>query len=188
MSRRRPPSSWRYSFGAWRCGFSTYGGGTTGEHEGLGKRGRGCEPGQSFRTAAVAELFEETGIVAKAEDLEPFASLSDPSIHPLTYPNGDQVQAFAICFVLANWEGSLSAEESEVSDLGFFPLVDPPSPTHAPTTGVFKQMRRRLRDLQHNSSLVLAFESTNVGGITVDCRLVPLDVGRANELRQQFKQ
>ncbi len=44
----------------------------------------GCEPGQGFRTAAVTELFEETGIVARAEDLEPFASLSEPSIHALT--------------------------------------------------------------------------------------------------------
>lgn len=102
----------------------------------------GCEPGQSFRTAAVAELFEETGIIAKAEDLEPFASLSDPSIHTLTYPNGDQVQAFAMCFVLTSWEGSLSPEASEVSDLGFFPLVDPPSPTHVPTLEVLKLYAR----------------------------------------------
>jgi 8-oxo-dGTP pyrophosphatase MutT (NUDIX family) len=102
----------------------------------------GCEPGQSFRTAAIAELFEETGIVAKAEDLEPFASLSEPSIHTLTYPNGDQVQAFAMCFVLATWEGSLSAEESEVSDLGFFPLEAPPTPTHNPTLEVLKMYTR----------------------------------------------
>lgn len=102
----------------------------------------GCEPGQSFRTTAIAELFEETGIVAKAEDLEPFASLSEPAIHTLTYPNGDQVQAFAMCFALTTWEGNLSAEESEVSDLGFFPINDPPTPIHTPTLEVLKLYTR----------------------------------------------
>lgn len=47
-------------------------------------------PGPEVQTAAIDVLFEETGILAKAEDLEPFATLSDPLIQTLTYPNGDQ--------------------------------------------------------------------------------------------------
>jgi 8-oxo-dGTP pyrophosphatase MutT (NUDIX family) len=59
-----------------------------------------CEPGQSFRTAASNELFEETGIDASPESLVAFASFSDPAEHLLTYPNGDQAHAFALCCYL----------------------------------------------------------------------------------------
>lgn len=104
----------------------------------------GCEPGQSFGKAAVSELFEETGIVARVEDLVPFASLSEPSIHTLTYPNGDRVQAFGLCFVVTKWKGTLSAEESEVSDLGLFPLDNPPTPINVPTKEVLKLYARYL--------------------------------------------
>ena len=50
-----------------------------------------------------------------------------------------------MCFKLPSWEGSFSAEESEVSDLGFFPLVNPPSPTHPAILEVLK-LYTRFRD------------------------------------------
>lgn len=93
----------------------------------------GCEPGQSFRTAAVAELAEETGLTARPEDLIPFASISAPDIHTLRYPNGDTVHAFALCFVLTAWTGELRPEAAEVRELGFRPLGQPPEPLHPPT-------------------------------------------------------
>lgn len=90
--------------------------------------GGGAEPGQDFRAAAVAELEEETGLRADPQALVPFASLSDPGYHELEYPNGDRVHAFALCFVWPGAHGALHAEESEVAELGFHRLDDPPQP------------------------------------------------------------
>lgn len=90
--------------------------------------GGGAEPGQDFRAVAVAELAEETGLLADPAELIAFASLSDPDDHQLEYPNGDRVHAFALCFVWPRATGSLRAEESEVSELGFHPLDAPPQP------------------------------------------------------------
>lgn len=94
-----------------------------------------AEPGQSFRDVAVAEVAEETGIRLPVEDLVPFASFSDPVGHLLTYPNGDQVHAFALCF----W-ARVGAEEpsatSEATDHRWVRPEDLPEPTHAPTARV----------------------------------------------------
>lgn len=97
-----------------------------------------CEPGQSFATAAVAELFEKTGIRADATDLTAFASLSEPQLHQLQYPNGDKVHALALCFALERWTGTITPEESEVSHIAFFPLAAPPEPLHPPTREVIR--------------------------------------------------
>jgi hypothetical protein len=51
----------------------------------------------SFRTAAVADLEAETGIVVNPADLVPFASFSDPVDHRLVYPQGDKIPSFALC-------------------------------------------------------------------------------------------
>lgn len=104
-----------------------------------------CEPGQSFAGAAVAELGEETGIQADPADLVAFASLSDPDLHQLEYPNGDRVHAFALCFVLEGWEGTVTPERSEVTDIGFFPLTQVPAPTHPPTLEVLRLHQRYLQ-------------------------------------------
>ncbi|GAC1373463.1 MAG: NUDIX hydrolase [Pseudarthrobacter sp.] len=101
-----------------------------------------CEPGQSFATTAVAELFEETGIRADSADLVAFASLSEPELHQLEYPNGDKVHAFALCFALERWEGDVLPEEAEVSEIAFFPLTEAPSPTHPPTLEVIRLYQR----------------------------------------------
>ncbi|MCC3268745.1 NUDIX domain-containing protein [Arthrobacter gengyunqii] len=104
-----------------------------------------CEPGQSFVGAAVAELFEETGIRADPGDLVAFASLSDPDLHQLEYPNGDRVHAFALCFCLTGWEGSVIPEQSEVAEIGFFPLTRIPEPVHPPTREVLQLYAQYLR-------------------------------------------
>ncbi|MEQ4518409.1 NUDIX domain-containing protein [Pseudarthrobacter sp. B907] len=101
-----------------------------------------CEPGQSFTRTAVAELFEETGIEADPADLVAFASLSEPELHQLEYPNGDKVHAFALCFVLESWKGNVVPEPSEVREIAFFPLSQPPLPIHQPTLEVIKLYQR----------------------------------------------
>jgi 8-oxo-dGTP pyrophosphatase MutT (NUDIX family) len=91
----------------------------------------GAEPGDSFRTTAAREFSEETGLVVDPDDLVPFASLSEADLHTLTYPNGDIVQCFALCFEARHWTGTLRPAPDEVVDAGFF--AAPPGPLHPPT-------------------------------------------------------
>jgi 8-oxo-dGTP pyrophosphatase MutT (NUDIX family) len=90
-----------------------------------------AEPGGSFRSTAARELLEETGLTVAEEDLVPFASLSEADLHTLTYPNGDVLHCFALCFEARRWTGELSADREEVLEAGFFD--DPPGELHPPT-------------------------------------------------------
>ncbi|MYV97152.1 NUDIX domain-containing protein [Streptomyces sp. SID3343] len=92
-----------------------------------------CEEGTTFVSTAVAELAEETGLSVEERDLVPFASLSDPAVNVVEYPNGDVVHAFTICFVAHRWTGELVLEPEEVTDAAFFDLADLPTPMHRPT-------------------------------------------------------
>ncbi|MGW7683650.1 NUDIX domain-containing protein [Kribbella sp. NPDC054772] len=96
----------------------------------------GAEPGDSFRSAAAREFQEETGLVVDEADLVPFASLSQADVHTLTYPNGDVVQCFALCFEARRWTGALRPGEDEVLEAGFF--AAPPGPLHPPTEVVLR--------------------------------------------------
>lgn len=95
-----------------------------------------AEPGDSFRTTAVRELQEETGLVVAAEDLVPFASLSEADVHTLTYPNGDVLHCFALCFEARRWSGELRPGADEVMEAAFF--EKPPAELHPPTRVVLK--------------------------------------------------
>jgi 8-oxo-dGTP pyrophosphatase MutT (NUDIX family) len=77
-----------------------------------------AEPHSTFALTAVCELEEETGLRAEMTDLEPFACVSNP--RPITYPNGDQVQGFALCFAVRTWTGVLHPLDGEALDLRFF--------------------------------------------------------------------
>ncbi|MEU4604139.1 NUDIX domain-containing protein [Kribbella sp. NPDC023972] len=90
-----------------------------------------AEPGDTFRTTAARELHEETGLQVAEQDLVPFASLSEPDIHTLTYPNGDVLHCFAMCFEARRWTGALAADPEEVLALGFF--AEAPAELHPPT-------------------------------------------------------
>ncbi|MGA4844492.1 NUDIX domain-containing protein [Streptomyces sp. G45] len=95
-----------------------------------------CEEGGDFADAAVRELAEETGLRVERDDLEAFASLSDPDVHTLTYPNGDVTHCFALCFVARRWTGELAPGADEVRQAAFAPLDAPPHPLHPPTAVV----------------------------------------------------
>lgn len=96
-----------------------------------------AEPGMSFRDTAAAELFEESGLRVKPDDLIPFASLSDPAVHLLTYPNGDQVHCFALCFEARAWTGDLSPGADEVRVARFFEPGEFPEPLQPQTKAVW---------------------------------------------------
>jgi 8-oxo-dGTP pyrophosphatase MutT (NUDIX family) len=95
-----------------------------------------AEPGDSFRTTASRELSEESGLVVAEEDLVPFASLSRADLHTLTYPNGDVLQCFALCFEARRWSGSLRPSADEVFEARFFER--PPEELHPPTRVVLE--------------------------------------------------
>jgi 8-oxo-dGTP pyrophosphatase MutT (NUDIX family) len=95
-----------------------------------------AEPRDSFRRTAAREFSEETGLVVAEEDLVPFASLSRADVHTLTYPNGDVVQCFALCFQARHWTGTLRPGQDEVTEAGFF--ATPPGPLHPPTATVLR--------------------------------------------------
>jgi 8-oxo-dGTP pyrophosphatase MutT (NUDIX family) len=78
----------------------------------------GAEPHSTFALTAVRELEEETGLRAEVTDLEPFACVSNHG--PFTYPNGDQVHAFGLCFAVRTWTGALRPLDGEALDLRFF--------------------------------------------------------------------
>ncbi|WP_432949791.1 NUDIX domain-containing protein [Kribbella sp. CA-253562] len=86
-----------------------------------------AEPGLSFRGTAVRELFEEAGLRVREEDSVPFASLSEPEVHEITYPNGDRMHCFALCFEARRWAGELRPEPDEVSGAGFWAVDEPPA-------------------------------------------------------------
>jgi 8-oxo-dGTP pyrophosphatase MutT (NUDIX family) len=95
-----------------------------------------AEPGDSFRSAAARELLEETGLVVAEADLVPFASLSEADVHTLTYPNGDVLHCFALCFEARRWTGDLRPAADEVLDAAFFD--QPPAELDPPTRVVLE--------------------------------------------------
>lgn len=101
-----------------------------------------CEPGQSFRTAAVEELLEETGMRVPANALVPFGTLSDPTQHTINYPNGDVVHAFALCFWVRVDVAPGMPIDGEATDHRWVEPANIPLPTHEPTLRVLEMFAR----------------------------------------------
>jgi ADP-ribose pyrophosphatase YjhB (NUDIX family) len=95
-----------------------------------------AEPESGFRGTAVRELQEESGLVVREADLAAFASLSDPDVHVITYPNGDRLHCFALCFEARKWTGSLAPNPDEVLEADFFTVANPPEPLQPQTRAV----------------------------------------------------
>ncbi|TDO49975.1 ADP-ribose pyrophosphatase YjhB (NUDIX family) [Kribbella sp. VKM Ac-2527] len=97
---------------------------------------RAAEPDSGFRGTAVRELQEESGLLVREDDLAAFASLSDPDVHVITYPNGDRMHCFALCFEARTWTGSLAPNSDEVLEAAFFTMTSPPEPLQPQTRAV----------------------------------------------------
>ncbi|MBN2325677.1 MAG: NUDIX domain-containing protein [Candidatus Omnitrophica bacterium] len=96
---------------------------------------------ETAQEAVRREVLEETGIVVQT--IEPMALHTGPS-QRFQYPNGDQVQGFAITFIIRSWTGRPEADGVEGSDLRFWPVESlPPDmvPIHAQTLNDYMTYR-----------------------------------------------
>ncbi len=98
------------------------------------------EPGDSFRSTAARDFAEEVGIPVAEDSLIPFASLSSAQLHTLHYPNGDVVQAFALCFFVRLDLLDLSglSTDGEATEARWFALDELPEVMHAPSKKVLQ--------------------------------------------------
>jgi len=81
-----------------------------------------AETDSSFLSCALAELQEETGIKTDGANLIPFGTLSDPNLHRVTYPNGDQTHGFTLCFWLKDYNEPIPASGDENTAIRFSEL------------------------------------------------------------------
>lgn len=65
----------------------------------------------TWRTAVLHELEEEAGIIAREEDLEPFAAVSGPGWVSV-YQDGT-TQPFSLCFLVRSWEKEVEQTDTE---------------------------------------------------------------------------
>jgi len=78
-----------------------------------------AEEGDSWLSAAANELREEAGIVARKEDLVPWAAKSGPG-QVFHYPDGD-TQSFTLVFLVRKWESEGEHDDAEeISKTGWF--------------------------------------------------------------------
>ena len=109
--------------------------------------GGSAEEGLDFIATAVKELNEETGLTVAPQDLTAFASLSDPLVNTLRYPNGDVSHYFVLCFWATRWQGELKSDGVETLNLDFFAPHQIPKNSLPSTTKIlqflaeFKQSR-----------------------------------------------
>ena len=83
----------------------------------------GVEPDETPREALRREVAEETAL--EVLEAEPMGLYCGPT-QKNTYPNGDEIQCFAVAFIVRRWKGSPRADGVEGSELRFFPLSELP--------------------------------------------------------------
>lgn len=95
------------------------------------------EPGETISACARRELLEETGLTAG--ELSLVGVYSEPE-YDTTYPNGDQVQQYTVCFRGRLSGGQMRPDGVETSDQRFF------DPAHLPFERLPKYYAAMLRD------------------------------------------
>ena len=103
----------------------------------------GClELGERLEDAAKRELYEETGL--KVNSMNFFGVFSGPELHYI-YPHGDEVYIVDTVYVCDDFEGELSADAAEVSELRWFSFKDIPENLSPPGSGIIREfIRQRL--------------------------------------------
>ena len=81
------------------------------------------EPGESPARAVVREVYEETGLVVRAERV--LGVFGGPR-YRVTYPNGDRVEGLVTLFECVQVGGALIEANEETCFLRWFPLAEVP--------------------------------------------------------------
>jgi mutator protein MutT len=97
------------------------------------------ELGETALEALAREVREETAL--EARQAEPMALYSGPS-QRFTYPNGDEIQCFAVAFIVRDWSGEPRADGEEGSEVRFWAMDALPADLvaiHASTLDDFRK-------------------------------------------------
>jgi 8-oxo-dGTP pyrophosphatase MutT (NUDIX family) len=104
----------------------------------------GClELGERLEEAAVRELFEETGLKARAMSL--YGIFSGPELR-YVYPHGDEIFVVDTVYICDDFEGNLNADAEEVSELRWFPFKDVPENLSPPVSKIIREFIRQKLD------------------------------------------
>ncbi len=104
-----------------------------------GYAGGSMNLGESVEECARRELSEEFGLTA--DELEFFMVNSGEETHYI-YPNGDEVYNVEIIYLCHRWHGDPVPQESEISELRFFPPDQLPEISD-PIRPVFREYQKR---------------------------------------------
>jgi len=102
-----------------------------------GYHGGSVELDEVVEEAAKRELFEETGLAAKA--LELFGVFSGPELH-FIYPNGDEVSNIDIVYLCRDFSGTIKKQASEVDELRWFDIASLPENISSPNRLALKKL------------------------------------------------
>ena len=99
--------------------------------------------GERLEDAAKRELYEETGL--KVNSMKLYGVFSGPELH-YVYPHGDEVYNVDTVYICDDFEGELSADTAEVSELRWFSLNEIPENLSPPVSGVIREFIRQRLD------------------------------------------